>query len=63
DSGVLFIVEEARNDAALRSTELLTRRSGDGAGGKKWQRCPFPPMSNTMVFLLLFISLSQSPLL
>ncbi|VDL63919.1 unnamed protein product [Hymenolepis diminuta] len=39
DSGVLFIGGIGGNKLPLRSTELLTRRFGEGGGGggEKWQ--------------------------
>ncbi|VUZ38586.1 unnamed protein product, partial [Hymenolepis diminuta] len=43
DTGVLFIGGLGRNGFILRSTELLTRRSGKG--GEKWQWRHFPPMN------------------
>ncbi|VDL63918.1 unnamed protein product [Hymenolepis diminuta] len=47
DSGVLFIGGIGGNELPLRSTELLTWRSGEdgGGGGEKWQWLPFTPMN------------------
>ncbi|VDL63204.1 unnamed protein product [Hymenolepis diminuta] len=47
DSGILVIGGIGRNQLPLRSTELLTRRSGEGGGGggDKWQWLPYPPMN------------------
>ncbi|VDL62664.1 unnamed protein product [Hymenolepis diminuta] len=47
DSGVLVIGGIGRNELPLRSTELLTRRSGEekGGGGEKWQWIPNTQMN------------------
>ncbi|VDL64223.1 unnamed protein product [Hymenolepis diminuta] len=47
DSGILVIGGRGRNRSHLRSTELLTRRSGEGesGGGENWQWLPFTPMN------------------
>ncbi|VDL63387.1 unnamed protein product [Hymenolepis diminuta] len=47
DSGILFIGGYDRNGSILRSTELLTRRSGEVASGRgeKWQWLPYTPMN------------------
>ncbi|VUZ56195.1 unnamed protein product, partial [Hymenolepis diminuta] len=47
DYGVLVIGGLGKNRLILRSTELLTRRSGvvGGGGGEKWQWLPYIPMN------------------
>ncbi|VUZ39998.1 unnamed protein product [Hymenolepis diminuta] len=44
DSGVLVIGGVGKGYVFLRTTELLTRRSGEG--GEKWQWRPFPTMND-----------------
>ncbi|VUZ48109.1 unnamed protein product, partial [Hymenolepis diminuta] len=47
DYGILVIGGIGWNGSPLRSTELLTRRSGEvgGGGGEKWQWLPYTPMN------------------
>ncbi|VUZ44089.1 unnamed protein product, partial [Hymenolepis diminuta] len=47
DYGVLFIGGFGRNRSPLRSTELLTRRSGEvgGGGDENWEWLPYTPMN------------------
>ncbi|VDL63668.1 unnamed protein product [Hymenolepis diminuta] len=47
DSGILFIGGIGRKAFLLRSTELLTQRSGEvgGGGDEKWQWLPYTPMN------------------